>query len=297
MPSKVTTAQQIIKNLQYVEEGTEGVTPATSPTFLEVGKVSSLSISVDNSSVDVLQIGPEDVYGIVQGKTASSFTVKCSMFSSTFLKYAMNAANYDAPAGTVSAPLSMVFSFYLNGTENYVFFKGCRAVNYTLGGEVGQPWQLSVEFKCIAITEPATSSGLTSPAFITPSISPVWDWLSGGSAPVTWNGSGINAVKVEITGNRNTAEDYTLGNAPPYTIQPHGRRNAGTVTVLKTDAGMSGDRSAFASRTMTWILKTSASTITLTGAVLDKQTEEWTAESNSAIVQVFPFKCTAISVT
>lgn len=297
MSAKTATAQLIIKQPQYVEESTEGTTPTASPSFNEIGKISSLSFNIDNSSTDVMQIGPEDLYNIVQGKTVNSFTIKTTMFASTFAKYALSAANYGTPAGTISAPISIVFSFYLNGVENYVFLKGCRAVNATLSGEIGQAIQLSVEFKCISITEPATSSGLTTPTYITPSSTAVWTWLTGGAAPVTWNASGVNAVKVEVTVNRNTVEDYTLGNTAPYTIQPHGRRIGGSVTVLWTDTTMSGDRNAFTSRTMTWILKTATSTATLTGAVLDKQSTDISAEQSSSLVHVFNFKATALSIT
>lgn|GEM_PF-1931661 len=297
MPNKTTTAQLLIKQLQFVEESVEGTTPSSSPTFSEVGKVSSLSFNIDNNETEVLQIGPEDIYGLVQGKTRYGFKIKTAMFSSTFLKYCMNSASYGAPAGTISAPLSFVFSFYLNGTENFVFLRGSRCTNMTITGDISQPVVLSAEFVCMSISEPSTTSGLTTPNWITPSIAVVWDWLSGGASPVSWNAVAINAVKIEITVNRNTAEDYTLGNAGPYTIQAHGRRIAFTVTQLWTDTVMSGDRNTATARSMTWTLKSGTSTITLTSAVLDKQQQDISADQASSLVQVFNGKAQAIAVT
>src|SRR5579885_957706 len=108
MSAKVTSAQLVIKQLQYIEEVTEGTTPSSSPTFNECGKIQSLSFTRDNSEIEVGQIGPEDLYNLLQGKTVSGFKVKMAIFSSTFLKYCINAANYGTPAGTISTPLSFV---------------------------------------------------------------------------------------------------------------------------------------------------------------------------------------------
>src|SRR5579884_486978 len=296
MSAKVTSAQLVIKQLQYIEEVTEGTTPSSSPTFNECGKIQSLSFTRDNSEIEVGQIGPEDLYNLLQGKTVSGFKVKMAIFSSTFLKYCINAANYGTPAGTISTPLSFVFSYYLNGVENFVFFRGARCINWTLEGDISSVITFSAEFHCIAVTEPNSSSGLTTPTYITPSSSAVWSWLSGGSAPVQWNSSGVNAIKISVTGNRNTAEDYTLGNAAPYTIQPHGRRIAFTLTILRTGVTLSGDQNTATLRTLAWTLMTATSTITLTNSVLDKLSEERNYDDTKSVAETYNGKCTAVSI-
>jgi Phage tail tube protein len=234
--NKATSNQLFIDALGYVEETTEGTTPTASPTFANVGPSSSLSIKKNNSLIEIGQLGAEDLIAIAQGLRKYEFTIKTTLANSTFIKYGIIAANYATPTGTVSKTLSFAFSYYLNGTKNYVLMKGCRCKQITLDIAVGKPHMASLDFEAMAITVPFTTAnaGLTTPTFATLPTGPVWDYTSGGATPVSVGGTGVDCKKISITINRNTNPEYVLGSAAPFSTLPHGRRIAGSMDILHT---------------------------------------------------------------
>ena len=303
MSEKTTSSVLVIKPLQYVEESTEGTTPTASPSFTSCGLVSSLSFKIDGKFQDVAQLGAEDLLALVAGGNVYESQVKLTMTASTFLKYALNAANYGTPTGTISATLSLLFSIYLNGTQNYILLKGSRAKTVTLTAEVGKPIEATIDFVHTSIIQPITTAnaGLTTPTFVTTSATAtVWDWLSGGAGNVTWNSSAINAKKFSITVNRNTAPDMILGSVDPYSSQPHARRISGDMTVLwTTSAGsvLETDFRARTARTLAIVLKSTTSTLTVSGAQLTDRNLDMGADDSDAIVEDWKFKGLSVSAT
>lgn len=294
----VTTSSQLfVKTPQYVEETTEGTTPTASPTFTSCGPVDSLSIKIDGKYVDVAQLGPEDLEALVQGNQSYETKMKCFMTASTFLKYSLNAANYATPSGSISTPLSIVFSVYLNGTENYVFLKGSRAKTVTITNDIGKPIEFTVDMVHTSITTPSSSHGLTTPTFAATPSAAVWTWTTGGTAPITIGGSGVNAKKFSLTINRNTSEDWTLGNLDPFSSQPHGRRINGDVSILWTATTNEVSFKADTAQTITCVLKSATSTITATGCKFTSLGRDDSAGQTEATPEVLAFKALSVTVT
>lgn len=301
--AKTTSGQLIKYPLQYVEESTEGTTPTASPTFITAGFVESLSIKINGNFIDISQLATEDLLAIIQGNQVYEWQVKLHITSSTYIKYALNAQNVASPAGTISATLSHMFSIYLNGTENFILLKGCRANSITISTEIGKAIDVTIEWVSKTIIQAITTAnaGLTTPTFVSVTATgAVWSWITGTTAPATWNGSGIDAVKISITVNRNTKSDHTLGNLDPHSSQSHGRRASGDITVLwttSTGSAMETDFRAGTSRTMTWILKDAVSTITLTGTVLVDRAVDLGADDTEATVEQWAFRCPSITAS
>ena len=121
---KATSDQLFVKLPQTVAEATEGTTPTASPSFTTCGAVQSLGLNIDGNYVDVAMLGQEDLIDILQGNNVYESSMRLHLVNSTFLKWAVNAANYGTPTGTISESRSLLWSIYLNGTENFVIMKG-----------------------------------------------------------------------------------------------------------------------------------------------------------------------------
>lgn len=284
-----TTAQLIVRPPQYVEETTEGTTPTASPTFVICGVPKSLSFKINGNFVDVAQLGSEDILTLAQGNQEYESTLVFTLLNSTFLKYGVNAANYGTPTGTVSKSLSILFSYYMNGTENYVILKGSRVKDCSINMEVGKETEVTFNMVHTSISTPSTSHGLTTPTLVSTTSGTVWDWISGGADPLSWNASAQICRKFSCSINRNTKADNKLGNLDPHSSQPHGRRITGSFTVLHTATTLEADFKAGTARTLAVVLKSSTSTLTLSNVKLRDYSTEFVDEETN--VEEYEFGC------
>ena len=280
-----------VKHPQWVAESTEGTTPSASPSFTSLGAVKSAAIKINGNFVDVAQLGAEDLITIVQGQQDYETQFKLSMVNATgILARLIGAYNYATPAGTINESISIVFSVYLNGTENYIFCKGSRIKEGSISLDVGKETEVSVSFTHTNISTPGSSHGLTTPTFASLPSGAVYDWLAGGATPVSWNASGILCKKVTINIARNSKPDYTLGNLDPHSSQAHGRRISGDFTTLWTSSTLETDFKAGTARTLAIIIKTAVSTITVTGAKITDYARDGDIGSDEAIIEQCTFR-------
>lgn len=295
--AKTYSPQLVVKALQYVEESTEGTTPTASPSFTAIA-AESLDWSISGGMETVNQIATEDPLAIVQGPQNYESTVRFLLPNSTYLKYGLNAANYGTPTGTINAHLSHVYSFYLNGTENYRFLKGSRAKSGSVSGEIGRAIRGEIAWVHTNISTPNSSSGLTTPSFASTPSSAVWTWTDGGTTPVSWNASAIDCTRITVNFNRGTASDHTLGNLDPHSSQPHARSITGSMEVLATATTLEADFKAGTARTLAWVLKSATSTLTLTNTKITsyKQTP-LEGSGGEAIKEIIEFEAISGTVT
>lgn len=299
MSSKTTTPQLVKKMPQYAEEVTEGVTPAT-PTFTSWGPTESISLNVDGQFIDIDQL-QEDLVAIIQGLQKYEFKLKYyalkSATGTTPSKYAVNAQNYATPAVSISASLAFVWSVYLNSIENFIIANGCRAKDFSVNMEIGKPIEFNVTFTCTNITTPSA----TGPVGATYAANPtgaVLGWLDGGAAPVSWNAVGINCKKISVSLNRNTNPDYVLGQAAPFSTQPHGRRISGDFQTLWTSTTLETDFKTPSSRTLIITLdSTNSHSLTLSSSNIVSYKRDKTASDTSAVVEDVTFRCLTASLT
>lgn len=294
MVNKTTTAQLLKKPVQYGEEATEGSTPNVS--FTACGPVQTLSIKKDGGWVEIAQLGPEDLIALLQGMQKYELQLKMRLTASTFVKYGVNAANYGTPAGTISASLTLIWSIYLNGVENYLVANGCRCRQVTFNFEVGKPHEVTMDFVAMNIVAPSASAPTATLTSTFPT-GPVWGWLDGGSGPVTWAGTALNAQKVNITINRNTKEDYILGQSGPYGSQSHGRRIAGDITNLWTETSLESDNNAGTARTLVITLKSASSTLTISNTYAANYNRDSDADADTSVVETCNVKSLSCTIT
>ena len=293
----VTTSSVLfVKHPQWVAEATEGTTPTASPSFTSLGAVKSASIKIGGNFVDVAQLGAEDLITMVQGQQdyETSFTLSTTG-TAGIIERLIGVYNYGTPAGTVNESISIVFSIYVNGTENFIFCKGSKIKEGSISLDIGKETEITVTFTHTNITTPSSASGLTSPTFASAPSGAVFDWTSGGATPVSWNASGILAKKVTINIARNSKPDYTLGNLNPHSSQPHGRRISGDFTTLWTNTDLETDFKAGTARALGVVIKTGTSTITVTSAKITDYTRDGDIGSDEAIIENITFRGLSIA--
>ena len=291
-----TSATLFVKHPQWVAEATEGTTPTASPSFTSLGAVKSASIKIGGNFVDVAQLGAEDLITMVQGQQdyETSFTLSATGTAGIIARL-IGVYNYGTPAGTVNESISIVFSIYVNGTENFIFCKGSKIKEGSISLDIGKETEITVTFTHTSITTPSSSSGLTTPTFASLPSGAVFDWTSGGATPVSWNASGILAKKVTINIARNSKPDYTLGNLDPHSTQPHGRRISGDFTTLWTNTDLETDFKAGTARALAVVIKTGTSTITVTSAKITDYTRDGDIGSDEAIIENVTFRGLSIA--
>lgn len=291
--AKTTTAELIVKPPQWVVESTEGTTPTASPSFTSLGVVKSVGIKVNGNFVDIATLGSEDLITIIQGQQEYETQFTLTLLNITdLLDRAIDARNYATPSGTVSETITIAFSIYLNGTENFILCKGSRVKDLTLNMEVGKETEVTVSFIHTTITTPFTTAdaGLTTPTWTSVPTGSVWGWTDGGSDPISWNAAGLDCKKFSITVARNAKADHTLGNLDPHSTQTHGRRISGDFTVLWTTNTLETDFKAGTARTLVATIKTSTGVITVTGAKIVDYTRDTGIDAEDSIVEQCTFR-------
>ena len=290
-----TTAQLLVRPPQYVEETTEGTTPTASPTFVICGVPKSLSFKINGNFFDISQLGDEDLVTQLQGQQEYESTLVFTLVNSTFLKYGVNDANYATPTGTVSKTTSILFSYYMNGTENYVILKGSRVKDCSINMEIGKEIEVTFNMVHTSISTPNTSHSLTTPTLVSTTSGSVWDWISGGANPVSWNSAAQDCRKITVNINRNTKSDHTLGNLDPHSSQPHGRRITGSFDVLHTATTLEADFKAGTARTLAIVLKSATSTLTISNSKLRNYSTEFVDEETN--IESYDFGALTCTVT
>jgi len=293
-----TSSQNFVKPLQFIEEATEGVTPTSSPAFTAIGAIQSFDYKKDDSVTPIGQIGPEDPIDNVKGQTVRESTINFGLTASTFLKRAVNAANFATPTGTISASMSLLYSIYLNGAnERYIFLKGTRPKSVGINMEIGKPIECNMALVHTSIGKPISAHGLTTPTFASFATGEVWNWLSGGANPISWNSTPLNCTKFSCNIERNTSMDYTLGNTDGFGSLPHARAVSGEFTQLWTSDTEETDFDAGTERTLAAVLKTSVSTLTITNAEITSLGRSHAFDESGATVETFSYMGEAVTVT
>jgi hypothetical protein len=245
-------------------------------------------------------LGTEDLIAIAQGNNVYESSMRLYLVDTlyAFVKRAINAANYGTPTGTISETFTIVFSVYRNGSEVYVFLKGCRARNVTITGETGQPTEVTIDLAHTSITV-AAAHGLTTPTFASAPSGAVWGHLDGGANAVSYGGTALaDMTGISVSINRNTTPVHVHGNADPHSTLPHGRRIGGDYTGLwtarvivnsKTIEGLQASPETSA-QSLAWVLKSATSTLTITGAVFVTYRRDSDADATDAQLEQAGFR-------
>lgn len=290
VPSSVVDVQ---KQVQYVIESTYGTTP-TNPTFTNMGPILSLKDTTEITAKRYRVLGSEDIY---QG-------LKCGEMYSFELSY--NPATTTVPklgidAGQV-ASISILVSYDLNNTENYVIFRGCKAdttdIEYTT-----DDLTVTQNFICQDISTPSSSHGLGTPTFAsnfsgTPLCSP-----DTGANPLTINSTTFDCIRFHTSVKRNLDARRVIGGISGGTAKikyliSTTRDIDVDFDLVYLDTTTLADVKTLTARTASMVLNsTGPKTLSFTNLQLESTDFELSAESNELFMRSFSGFASAVSLT
>jgi hypothetical protein len=283
MSFNVTTSRDIVKPLQFVEEGTTaaayGITP-TSPAFIAAGINTEISVDPTVVSEQIRALALEDYADSVKVTENYAFTLRSNILNSVLAKYGFNAVG---ATGTIGASLTFLFSKNIDGVENYTIMRGCRPVSTTLSVNRGlavleQTWHAK------DIAKEVTAHGLTTPTFITavPSGSPYNH--TGQVNPFTYN----SIVYPERSFSSTVTRDLSLlevNGALQVLFSKAAVRNISwNVETYKKSIVLKDEMHDQTKRVMTYKLGT-AETITYTDAQITSYSERHTGGDSTAAIE------------
>jgi hypothetical protein len=186
-----TSSAYFKKPPQAVAETSYGVPPA-SPTFTVFGQTQQIAPAPTIDLEEIRTLGNADPIANRKLREMHSFSLQYKPFDTKYMKYGVNLANPQSPAGTNAESLTVVWSQLLNNTELYTIATGVKTD--TISIEISKAGGVNVtqNFRCFAIYSyktDASIAGITTPTYVTASPGTVpWSSLQGGIGPLKIEG-------------------------------------------------------------------------------------------------------------
>lgn len=282
------------RKLQYIEEVTYGVTPASSPTLISAGEIENVNENTELAMKRYRSLGSEDVYEFLKNGTLHSFEVEYQPLNSTLIKYGTQAQG--GGVGTIDKSLSFLYAEDINDVENFTLYKGCRSDQIAVE-IVNEAVKVAQNFICKEITTPATSHGLTTPVFAGANTAAPWTGADGGSNPFTHNSLNYDVDKFKFTVNRALDAIRPNGETLIKFLVPTIRTITGEFDVVRKDTALIADCKALTKRAASYVLKAATSTTTFTDMVLIGVSTSRPATATEALRDAFKFEAEAVSVS
>ncbi len=260
MSFNVTTLRDVVKPLQYVEEGTTaalyGTTP-TSPTLTAAGINVEVTFDPSTVSETIRALGSEDVSDAVKTQEAYAFTLRSNILNTNLAKYGTEAVG--GGSGSIDASLSFMFSRYLDGTEYYTQAVGCRPISTTLSVNRGL-WTLDQTWHAQEIKDETSSDPLTGATYVSaiPSGSPIKH--QDDATPFGWNSVDFSERSFSFTVTRDLSLLEANGNVLVLFSKPSMRTISWTAEVYKKSTAILTDYYDQTERTMTYEISTETAT-------------------------------------
>lgn len=198
----------------YTSESTFRTKKTSSPTYTSVGIVSELRPRINDTEIDVRNLGSHLIYGRQTAFHSYGMTINCYPFDLPFLKYGSEPPNYSTPSGTQAETLQFVYRYkQAEGTsemlDHYVFFLGCKMNTLELSVSSQGLVEATTDWNVGEITVPSTSSGLTTPTLpllSATTTAPISN-IDGGNTPFTINSVTYPIKEFRIQWNNNIIMD------------------------------------------------------------------------------------------
>ena len=258
----IQTKRDFVKVLQYKAEGDTVSTPAnyaaaiTSPTFLAVGKVTDINLQPDIQHSDTDVLGNEDVIDAIKTMENYTFSISFEMTSTTLINYAFSPSG--GGAGSIDESLTMMFSEYLNGVENYTAMYGCRPTSCTVNLDRGI-WTANMTFICKQITLPSATSpwASSSPTYVAEVSAATLTHTDSGADPFLWNSVAYPESKFSSTVTRGMAVQAVNGSSQILYCKASTRRVDFSVDCFVKAVTLETDFLAKTERTVGYSISTS----------------------------------------
>ena len=258
----IQTKRDFVKVLQYKGEGDTVTTPAdyaaaiTSPTFTAVGKVTDINLQPDIQHSDTDVLGNEDVIDAIKTMENYTFSISFEMTDTTLINYAYSPSG--GGAGSIDESLTMMFSEYLNGVENYTAMYGCRPTSCTVNLDRGI-WTANMTFMCKEITLPSATSpwNASTPEFASELATATLTHTDSGADPFTWNSVAYPESKFSSTVTRGMAVQAVNGSSQILYCKASTRRIDFTVDAFVKAVTLETDFLGKTERTVGYSISTS----------------------------------------
>src|SRR5713226_6298666 len=283
----------VVKNPQYVEEAAYGTFP-NNPAMSWIGAVDNFDPKADMQSIMVPQVGTEDLKYILKGAEVYTMDLEFGLQTSTFAKYGISSQG--GGAGTIDKSLSVLFSAKLNTVENYVQVLGSRIGSFTISSQTGQLTKAKCQLQAKAIPLPSSSSPIGSGSFATDPATNPWTFYDGGANPVTIGAVNPDVREFSVTFERNLERLHVLGQSQQKFLPPKQRRITGSFTIVWEDVNQYTNLTSDTGVTITWVLKTTVSTLTLNNCKIHKL-DDFKFSPTEIVYEKYGFSALSASIT
>jgi len=288
------TTQDIVKPLQYIEEGTTaatfGVMP-TSPTFIAAGINTDISLDPDIQKEDVLTLGKLDIHEQVKTGERFTFNLKSDISDLVLANYGVNTPN---GTGTIDASVAFLYSYNEDATEQFQTMLGCRPITTTLSVDRAN-WKLDQTWLCKDITDPS-ASGPVGSTFITapPSAAPITH--ADQADPFTWDSVVYDTSSISLSVAFDLAQLEVNGQLQIQSSRAATRRITADVEVYLKDGLLWPDNNALTKVTTALIKIGTGDTATLTDSRIVDYDRPLSATSTDVIKERISIESEAVAI-
>ena len=272
---------QIVKRLQYIEEASYGVTP-TSPTFISAGKIKRFSWNIDGQVQRYRSVGLRTVCSFLQTGQLYSFELEYWPYETALMKYGFNNP---AGVGTIDKSLTFLYSYLLDGVENFVLMKGCKTDSISL--EITKESVVCTQsFLCREITTPAITSGLVTPVYAAAPTGIPWVGRNGGTSALMFNAVAWDTPRFSAEVAWNLDPGMPNGHDLIKFLDPTNKDVNVDFDIWQKDTTFIADLKTDAERDITYTLNTATSAVlTITDYHNESYDYEADADSNETTIE------------
>lgn len=295
MSYPITTSLNVVKELQWVQEVTRGITP-TAPAFAaiptqEFGPVPTIE------NIKYRKLGSPDLYKGIKVRELYDFSISYAPIDSTLLGAMINLSGTQNRDKSYTFVLSQLHNNAGTLTEMYQIVRGASISSATITVNSGEIVMVDSDWIASTVSDWSTTSGLTTPSFAAALTGTPWSTVTTGTNPLTWNSQSYDVRNFSVTVNQNPDRVQVVGQTATTWVQPTIREITFEMDVVWKDTTLQADTKSHTPRTMTFQLNsTGPTTLTFTEASLEEYDETVSAESTEAKVVSYSGYAKSLSI-
>jgi hypothetical protein len=291
----ITSSLQVVKELQWVAEVTRGTTPAA-PVFKAIPTREFAPVpSIEN--IKYRKLGSPDLYKGIKVRELYDFSISYAPIDTELLGAMVNLTGTENREKSYTFVISQKHNNSGTLTEMYQIVTGASPSTVTITANSGEVITIESDWIASAVSNWATTSGLTTPTFASALTATPWSTVTTGTSPLTWNAITYDVRNFSCTINQNPDRVQVIGQTSTTWVQPTIREITFTMDVVWKDTTLQADTKSHTPRTMSFQLNsTGPKTLSFTDATLEEYDETVSAESTDAKVITYSGYAATVSV-
>jgi hypothetical protein len=291
----ITTSLQVVKELQWVQEVTRGVTPVA-PTFAaiptqEFGPVPSIE------NIKYRKLGSPDLYKGIKVREIYDFSLSFAPVDSTLLGAMINLTGTQNRDKSYTFLISQMHNNAGTLTEMFQIARGCSVDSVTITVNSGEVVIVDSDWIASTLSDWSTTSGLTTPTYAPALTQTPWSTVTTGTNPLTWNSQTYDVRNFSVTVNQNPDRVQVVGQTSTNWVQATIREITFEMDVVWKDTTLQADAKSHTPRTMTFQLNsTGPTTLSFTEASIEEYDETVSADSTEAKVVSYSGYAKSVSI-